>query len=429
MSIMIVTTIRPLVLSGLVLASIGFGGFGAATVMVDMPGAVMAGGVVKPDGHRRTVQHLEGGLIETILVREGDHVQAGQPLVALDTTRAKANLAILRAARDRQVVKKARLEAEIRLAGTLSLPAPILASPEGRLMAAGEQQLFEARRLSLDGQVAVLEARERQLSEALAGLEAQRNAARAQLESRRAEHKRLQGLADTAVIPRTRIEEIDREIGRLEGVFGNASAQIEVNSASRAEAALQAAQARTTYRQTASDALADTLSEAAELDEKVRVAEDSLARSTILAPVAGTVQDMRVFTPGGVIQPAEPLLDIVPASDQLVIEAEIPVTAVDDMHPGLTAELRFPGIHDRNMQLVAGRVSRISADAVTDEKRGVSFYSATIRVDTHTLPHTVARALQPGLPVDAIIITEPRTLGDYLLEPIRAALKGAMTET
>ena len=138
MSIMIVTTIRPLVLSGLVLASIGFGGFGAATVLVDMPGAVMVGGVVKPDGHRRTVQHLEGGLIETILVREGDHVQAGQPLVALDTTRAKANLAILRAARDRQVVKKARLEAEIRLAGTLSLPASILDSPEGRLLAAGE---------------------------------------------------------------------------------------------------------------------------------------------------------------------------------------------------------------------------------------------------------------------------------------------------
>lgn len=414
-------SIRNHALAGACLVAVSFGGFAAAAALIDMPGAVMAAGAVKPDGHRRTVQHLEGGIVADIRVREGDRVRAGQTLLVLDTTRTRAALSVLEANLAREGARKARLEAEADL-------TPAMASVAGPF-GTSEARLFEAGRRALDGQVAMLEARSRQLGERLAGLEAQARAARLQRDSRLKERAGLARLADKAIIPRAKMDEIDREIGRLEGILGNAEAEMAANRAAQAELRLQAEQARVTYRQAASDALSDVIPAIAEIEEKIRVARDSLDRAAILAPVDGTVQDLRIFTEGGVVSPAEPLLDIVPSSDRLVVEARIPVTAVDDLRPGLDAELRFPGLSGRNLPLVQGRLARLSADAVTDRNAGISFYAATIEVDAARLPDRVAQSLQPGLPVEAVVITAPRSLGDYLFEPFRDMLRGAMSET
>lgn len=419
------SSIRNHARAGALLVGLGFGGFAALAALVDMPGAVMAGGIVKPDGHRRTVQHLEGGIVDDILVREGDQVRAGQALVRLDTTRLAATLAVLKANLARETARKARLLAEIRLENALS---PADAGPDNPYLPS-ESQVFAARRMALDGQVAVIEARTRQLAERLSGLQAQEKAARAQRDSRVKERDGLTGLAAKAIVSRARLEEIQREVGRLEGVLGNAQAEIAANGAARAELRLQGEQARATYRQTASDQLADVVPVLAEIEEKIRVAEDGLTRAVLRAPVAGTVQDLKIFTRGGIVSPAEPLLDIVPSGERLVVDARIPVTAIDDLKPGLAAELRFPGISSRNLPVVTGRLARLSADAIADKNSGASYYEAIIEVDPAGLPARVASSMQPGVPVEAIVITAPRTLADYLLEPVRDLMRGAMSES
>lgn len=420
-----VPSIRSHALAGAFLIGAGIAGMAATALAVDMPGAVLAGGAIKPDGHRRTVQHLEGGIVADILVRDGDVVRAGQPLIRLDTTRIRASLAVLQASFARESARKARFEAEAALSPAMGSGED--AAPNGFLTA--ETGLFQARRRALDGQVAVLEARVRQLTERLSGLEAQALAARRQHESRLKEREGLAELAAKAILPRAKLAEIDREIGRLEGVLGNAEAEIAANHAARAELRLQAEQARVSYRQAAADGLSDAVAALAEIDEKIRVAKDSLERAELCAPTAGTVQDLKIFTPGGVISPAEPLLDIVPSSDRLVVEARIPVTAIDDLSVGLTAELRFPGITGRNLPVVRGRLARLSADAETDRAAGVSFYEATIEVDAGALPERIGTSLKPGLPVEAVVITAPRSLADYLLEPVRDMMRGALGET
>lgn len=422
-------SIRAHAICGALLIGLGLGGFAAFANAVQMPGAVLAGGTVTPDGHRRTVQHLEGGIVEDILVREGDRVRAGDPLIRLDTTRVRATLSMLEAEMVRQRAREARLVAELALAGTVVFPPELETNSDASNFVAAERRLFEARRVALGGQVSVLKAKGEQLAESLAGLEAQRNAARNQLERRRTERAGVDALVGKGALPKTRLDDLDREIDRLVGVLGSANAQIAVNRAARSEAGLQVVQAENTYQQTASDGLAEAVARMSELAEKTRVARDSLDRSLLVAPVDGTIQDLKVVTRGGVISPAQALLDIVPASDRLVVEARIPITEIDDLEVGLSAELRFPGFHGRDLPEIRGVVARLSADALIDAERNVSFYRASIDVDIASLPPRIAAGLQPGMPVEAVVVTHERSLADYLWEPVRGLMRGAMSET
>lgn len=421
-------SIRAHVLTGAVLLATAFSGFAIGATVLQMPAAVMAGGTVKPDVHRKTVQHLEGGIVDEILVRDGDRVRAGDPLLRLDTTRTRATLATLEADMARQQAREARLSAELALADGVSFPQALAAAAHAAQFVTAERQIFEARRTAHAGQVAVLQARAAQALESLAGLTAQRDAARNQLESRRTERTTLEALVVKGALPRVKLDELDREIDRLEGVVGNADAQISVNRAAQLEAGLQVMQARNTYQQTASDGLAEVVARIGELAEKIRVANDMLARAELTAPIDGTVQELKVFTRGGVISPAQPLLDIVPVSERLVVEARIPVTEIDDLTPGQQAELRFPAFHGRDLPEISGVLTRLSADAVIDKERNISFYEASIAVDRALLPARVAGSLQPGMPVDVIVVTRARSLADYLLEPVRGMLRGAMSE-
>lgn len=423
-----IPSIRAHVLTGGVLLTAAFGGFAIGSTVIQMPAAVMAGGTIKPDVHRKTVQHLEGGIVERILVRDGDRVRAGDPLLRLDTTRARATLAALEADMARQQAREARFMAELALADTISFPTALVSATHATQFVAAERQIFEARRTAHAGQVAVLQARAAQAWESLAGLTAQRDAARNQLASRRTERITVEALIVKGALPRGKLDEVDREIDRLGGVAGNADAQIAVNRAAQSEANLQVMQARNTYQQTASDSLAEAVARIGELSEKIRVAHDMLARAELTAPIDGTVHELKVFTQGGVISPAQPLLDIVPVSKQLVVEARIPVTAIDDLAAGQEAELRFPAFHGRDLPEIRGVLTRLSADAVVDKDRNTSFYEASIAVDGAFLPVQVAGRLQPGMPVEVIVVTRARSLASYLFEPVRDMMRGAMSE-
>lgn len=420
-------SIKSHALAGALLAGLGFGGFGTFAAIVEMPAAVVAGGTVQPGIHRKTVQHLEGGIVEEILVRDGDRVRAGDPLLRLDTTRIRATLATLEADMAKQKAREARLTAELTLADIVAFPPELVEAANARQFVAAEQRLFLARLTAHKGQVSLLKAKADQLSESLAGITAQRDASQSQLDSRRSERSGVEALVGKGALPKSRLDDLDREIDRLQGVAGGANAQIAVNRAAQAEAQLQVVQAQNTYQQTASDGLAEVVARITELSERIRIANDALDRSVLPAPIDGTIQELRVFTHGGVISPAQPLLDIVPSSDRLVVEARIPVTAIDDLSIGLTAELRFPAFHGRDLPEIRGTVTRLSADAIVD--RDVSFYKASIDVDGNALPSRIAKGLQPGMPVEVMVVTQKRSLLDYLWEPVREMARGSMRET
>jgi HlyD family secretion protein len=420
-------SIRSHAVAGALVAGLGIGGFGAFASVIEMPAAVVAGGTIQPDTHRKTVQHLEGGIIDRILVRDGDRVRAGDPLMQLDTTRIRASLAALEADMGKQRAREARFAAELGLAEQVTFRPENALTDQARQFVASERQLFHARLTAHRGQTALLEARAEQLAESLAGITAQRDAAQSQLDGRRLERNAMEALVTKGAVPKSRLDDLDREIDRLLGVAGNANAQIAVNRAAQAEAQLQIVQLRNTYQQTASDGLAEVVGRISELAERIRIATDTLQRSVITAPIDGTVQELKVFTHGGVISPAQPLLDIVPFSDRIVIEARIPVTEIDDLVVGQTAELRFPSFHGRDLPEIRGMVARLSVDAITENN--VSFYKAGVDVDGASLPARIAKSLQPGMPADIVVVTRHRSLMDYLLEPVREMMRGSMRES
>jgi len=415
-------------LAGLLLIGAGIGGFSLFAATVPLSSGIVAAGLVQPETGRKTVQHLEGGIVAEIAVREGQRVEAGDLLARLDDTRVRASLDTLRAALRDVRATEARLDAEIILADAPAFPADLLERADAAETVGAQRRLFEARRRSLANQIEILTARRRQLDEAREGLDAQSKAARSQLESRRTERVGLETLAARGFLARARLDEQGREIARLEGVVGALDGQIAANRASVSEAELQALQVRQAHVQRAGDALAEVLQQKAQLVEKIRVAEDAVARGVVRAPVAGTVQGLRVVTKGGVVTPGEALMDIVPVADRLIMEARVPVGLADDLAEGAGAEVRFPTFNARDLGEIEGRVSHVSADAMQDATTGARYYRAEVDVDPRRLPQTIAARLRPGLPVDVIIVGEARTLADYLLEPVRAMMRGALRE-
>lgn len=421
-------SIRTHVTAGLLAVGLALGGFGVFAATVPLAAGINAAGTVQPESRRKTVQHLEGGIVAEIAVREGERVRAGDLLLRLDDTRLRALLTTLRTdLRDRRAVE-ARLVAEAGLLDAPDFPADLRADPAAADALAAQTRLFEARRRTLLDQVEILEARRRQLDEAWEGIEAQRRAARAQLDSRRGEAGGLETLAARGFLPKAKLEEHGREMSRLEGVVGSLAGQADANRAARSEAELQALQARHAFVQRAGDGLAEVLSRKSELVEKIRVAEDAAARGEVRAPVDGTVQGLRTVTRGGVIGAGEALMDIVPFGDRLIVEARVPVAVADDLAEGQGAEVRFPTFHARDIGEIRGRVTRVAADATTDEKRGIGFYRAEVDVDPAALPAALAARLKPGMPVEVIVLGEARTLADYLLDPVRAMMRGALRE-
>lgn len=421
-------SIRTHVMAGLLAVGLAAGGFGTFAATVPLAAGITAAGTVQPESRRKTVQHLEGGIVAEIAVREGQRVRAGDLLLRLDDTRLRALLTTLRAElRDRRATE-ARLIAEAGLLDAPDLPADLLADPDANEVVIAQKRLFEARHRTLLDQIAILEARRHQLDETWEGIEAQRRAANAQLDSRRNERIGLETLAGRGFLPKARLEDQAREIARLEGVVGALSGQADANRGARAEAELQAVQARHAYVQRAGDGLAEVLGRKSELTEKIRVAEDAAARIEIRAPVDGAVQALRMVTRGGVVGAGEALMDIVPGGDRLIVEARVPVGAADDLAEGATAEVRFPTFHARDLAVIRGRVTRVAADATTDEVRRAEFYRAEVDVDPRDLPGIIATRLKPGMPVEVIVLGEARTFADYLLEPVRAMMRAALRE-
>lgn len=419
------------VTAGLIIITLAFGGLGIWSGLAPLSSAAIAPGVVNVDTNRKTVQHLEGGIVGDILVTEGSVVEAGQVLVRLDDTRADASYHLLQGQYLATLALEARLAAERDGHPAIAYPTELVrqrGAPDIDEIIAAQDGLFAARLRSLEGETSVLRQRVTLFEEEIKGLRAQQKAKEHQSTLIREEYKSVKELYDKGYERKPRLLALERAQAALEGDRGELIAQISRARQAIGEAELRIIDRENNFQQEVVAELRDVQVKIAELRDRVRAQEDVLQRVDIRAPLAGTVVDLKVHTPGGVIAPGAPILDIVPSEERLVIEARLRPDDIDTVHVGLPAEVRLTAYKRRNTPTIAGHVIQVSADRFIDDRTGLSYYLARIELDDGALDFLEDVKLYPGMPAEVMIETGKRVVIDYLLGPIIDSIRRAFRE-
>ncbi|HSK39162.1 MAG TPA: HlyD family type I secretion periplasmic adaptor subunit [Arenibaculum sp.] len=425
------TAVRGLRHLGWATIAVFFVGFGGWAYTAPLTAAAIADGIVIPDGKRRTVQHLEGGIVSEILVRDGTHVEAGQPVLALSDIRARSAHDRLAEQRDILATVEARLIAEQRQWPTPAFPTEIAGSadPELRDMIALQLELFATRKASRDARKLVLRQRIRGLEEEIAGLEARIRSQETQLALIAEEVEAVRILLEKGLERKPRLLALERARAEIEGARADyrtriAGAHQRIEEI-RAEILAQTEQ----WRDEVAAALADTRTRLTTLDNEMDATHDALERTVVRAPLTGTVMDLRVTTVGGVISPGEPLLDIVPKGGELRIDARVSPLDIDSVHAGLVARVVLPAYAQRNLPRLMGRVRDVSADRLTDQETGLPYFLARVVVAEAELAQ-LGQGIEmvPGMPAEVLIETGERTMYDYLAGPFLDAVRRSFRE-
>jgi HlyD family secretion protein len=402
--------------------------FGGWAMYARLDSAVVSQGVLLAESQRKTVEHLEGGILKRLLVSRGDHVTAGQVVAELDATQTAEQLAQIEANRLGLAFDIWRLEAEA--AGTALDPAlapPAPADQRDRLVAA-QQALFDARRGSLGGQITSLRRQIAQLHAEREANLAQATAASRQLDSWTEERGLNAKLVEKGATPRQKLFEIDRTIALLEG---ERDENLGLAAAAEEDIARAEADIGTLGQQRLAEVgeqLALARRELGALAAQARGAEDVLERRKLRAPQAGTIVDIRIVTPGAVVPTGEPLMDIVPDADRLIASIRIPLDAIDTVHVGRKARVKLTAYHAAKGPVIDGEVIYVSADLIEDERDGTSFFEARVALDPRGLAHFPDVTLTAGMPVEVAIQTGERRAGDYFLEPLTRSFGRALRE-
>jgi HlyD family secretion protein len=377
------------------------------------------------------VQHLEGGIVGEILVRDGDAVTPGQVLLRLDGTRARAGLAIIESQRDVLLAREARLLAERDGTDAITFPDGLLA--RGHLadvaeIVDGQRRQLAARRASIDAQVALLRQQALQYGEEITGLEAQRDAKDGQLAILADELAGLHELHRKGFARRTRILELERMAEALRGDRGQHVADIARAETAIADSELRILQLHKGVQEQVVDELYQIQAQLLDLSERRTAAADELSRIDITAPRAGLVVGLGIHTIGGVIGPGQAILDVVPGEEELVIECQLRPQDVDKVAPGLAATVRLSAFDLRSTPELEGTVMRVSADRVVDEATGLPYYILRVRIPPDQLARLGALRLLPGMPAEVFVQTGERTALSYLLKPLSDGLARAFRD-
>ena len=409
-----------------------FGGFGLWSAFAPLESAAVAPGVVIAFSENKTIQHLEGGIVDEILVKEGEEVRAGQPLVKLSATAAKARADLLRAQRDAEVAAEARLMAERDGTDSITFPKELLdiakESQEVADIIDSQERLFEARRNAVEGQVGVLKQRIEQFRDEIEGLHSQEKSAKQQIALLGEEISVVKQLVAKGNAVRPRLLALQRNQAELEGQRGEYLSLIARAEQSITQAELEIINAQNSYLNDAVTALRETQVHLSTLEEQLRASTDILERVTIAAPYSGRVNHLAVHTVGGVIGPGEAIMEIVPLEDRRIIEARIKPSDIDVVHYGLKARVRLTAYHARNLPPVDGFVIHVSADRTVDQATREAYFLARIEVDEGHLADLPGVELYPGMPTDVLVVTGKRTLLSYLFSPITDVMYKAFRE-
>jgi HlyD family secretion protein len=406
------------------------GSIGVLGAMTDLAGAVIAAGSLVVESNVKKVQHPTGGVIGELLVEDGSRVRAGDLLVRLDPTEAQANLSAVSKALWELTARRARLEAEREGAEAVTFPPDLMAEsdPEIARIITGERKLFELRREAQNGQKAQLRERISQLKEEAGGLAEQAAAKKKEIEL---VHKELGGvreLFDKNLVPISRLTALERDAARLEGERGLLTAQGAQTKGKISEIELQIIQIDQNMRSDVAKELGDIRAKTSELTEKRITAAEQLKRIDIRSPQDGVVQQLVVHAKGGVIAPAEQIMLIVPQADALVVEVKVTPQDIDKVSVDQPAQLRFTSFNQRSTPELNGKVIRIGADTVKDDKSGTSYYLLRLTLDAGEIDRLDGHRLVPGMPVEAFIKTKDRTMLSYFLKPLTDQSRRAFRE-
>jgi HlyD family secretion protein len=418
-------------LFGFAIVFLTFGVFGVWAAVAKIDSAIIAPGVISVEGNRKVVQHLEGGIVEEIRVAEADVVKKGDVLLRLSDVEARSNLEVVRTRLDLARIIEARLLAERSAAEEMSLPDHLAESerPSIRAVIDDQLELFVDRRSLLQSRVEILDARISQTHEQIAGLEQQRDALERRLANYREMVDRMtegsaQGLVQTNLVSQRQDEliQIEADLGRVISEIATAKTAI-------SETELQRLQANQEYRERANSELEEIRSQISELQERMKVAQDVLTRTEVVAPDSGTIQNVKVHTVGSVIRPGDVLMELVPEDERLVINARVAPIDADRVFPGMEAEVRFTAFKARLTPFVLGTVESVSNDVIEPQNpQEAPYFLARVHVADEDIEDDVQARLTAGMPADVVVTGGERSVLTYLSAPLMDAVRKSMTE-
>ena len=418
-------------IAGAAIMAAFFLGLGGWAAFAPLNSAAVAPAVVKVEGNRKSVQHLEGGIVKELRVSEGDKVATEQTLILLDDTQARAAVDVYSKQYDELTAQEARLIAERDGAAAVQFPQALIArraEPDVAAIIAGQTNLFKSRRTTLTGTVDVLRKKISQTQEQIVGLEGQAAAYKRQLQSTHNENNGLRDLFKKGYVPRQRMLELERSEAALEGQIAEVSSNILRARQSIEEVNVQIVQAQSDRLAQVANDLRDVQVKLLEIGPKVSSAKETLRRTEIRSPYAGVVVGLTAFSVGGVISPGEKIMDVVPEKGGLIVEATVAPEDVKDLHVGMRAEVHLTAYKQRTVPIIHGKVLQVSADRLTDTKTGAGYYLAQVKVDEQELAELKDVRLAPGMPALVMIPTGERSALDYLLRPLTDSLRKSFRE-
>ncbi len=409
---------------------VGLGGFLLWSFLAPLDKGVPLSGTVTVSSHRKAVQHQTGGIIDKILVKEGETVSSGQVLVEMNDIQVNAQAEITRGQLYSARAVEARLIAERDDANEITFPSSLLTSDDPRVISnlILQRQLFTSRKLSLQHEIAGLDENIAGLEMQLTGLKASEISKQKQLSLLNTQLNNMRELAEDGYVPLNRVFEMDSNHARLTGEISETTGNIGRIQRQISELLLRRIQRQEEHQKEVRQQLSDIQREAESLHSRLLAQDFELDNVQVKAPVDGIVVGLDIFTEGGVISPGFRMMDIVPNEDTLVITGEVPVHLIDKVHPGLHVDLIFSAFNQNKTPNIPGVVSRVSADRLTNEHTGIPYYNLKVKVTTEGMKLLAHHQVRAGMPVEIFVKTGERSLVSYMFKPILDRLHSAMSE-
>jgi epimerase transport system membrane fusion protein len=404
-----------------------FGGFGTWAAVAPLASAAIGPGLISVENYRKTVQHLEGGIVREIKVRDGELVVKDQVLLTLDDTQSKAQLEVLRGALFSALAREARLVAQRDGAARLAFPAELVEAQRNREQRASDAmrvqlQSFLARKQAHDGEVTLYQRQTQQLHAKASGLVAQKKSQEHLVRSFESERADFEALVQQGYAERQRLREMERSLAQSEGQRGALLSDLAATELQISETQVKILQLDKEMQREVVKELAEVQGELSSLREKLRSVQDTVERTVVRAPESGMVLGLEVHTLGAVLKPGGRLMDIVPQNEKLVVEAQLSPQDIDQVRIGQLAEVRFPSFKQRDLPRVEGKLISVSADRLVDDSEGrkVPYYLARVDISPAGLQalSNAKLVLLPGMPAEVLVNTGERTLLQYLVAPL-----------
>lgn len=419
---------------GTVVLGLLVGVFGVWSVFAPLASAVPAPGKVIVASNNRIIQHLEGGIVQSINVVDGDTVKAGQLLIQLDKTQATAQLKMNEAQYYEALALESRLIAERDGAGSVSFD-PELATMNDKihyaLITEGQRREFNARAKELSDQKQVLTERIGQIQNQIEGVKAIIESKSSLSASYTDEIKEWEELYKAQLIDKIKLRDIKRQKVQTDGDIANAKSDMARSYAQISEIKAQMITQHQTFLKEVVSELRDVQTKLADMRARRTALKDTLSRTSIVSPVNGTVTNLAIHTVGGVIPPGKPIVEVVPAGEPLIIEGKVSATDIISVHTGLKADIQFPSFaHIKSLNEVKGEVVTIAPDTVADETTHALYYPVRIRVTPEGEAELRRNhlSIQAGMPADAMIVVASRTFADYLIHPFKTMFMKSFNE-